>query len=396
MTPIMMPVFWSAAGVWVYAYAGYPAALWLRAAGRARRTAPVTGVELPYVTITIPVYNEAAAIADTLETVLAIDYPADRRQILVISDASTDETDRIVERFASRGVELVRMAERRGKTAAENAMRMTLRGEIIVNTDASVRIHRDAVRHLVAALADQSVGVASSRDVSVARIDATANPGEGAYVGYEMWVRDLETRVDGIVGASGCLYAIRAELHREYLPEALSRDFAAALVARLHGFRSVSVPAALCYVPRGVSLHQEYRRKVRTMTRGLATLYHHRRLMNPFQYGTFAWMLLSHKLCRWILPWTVVAATAALMADARSSPLARLMLVAGAIVALVAAIGWNWPEQKRIPRAIAMPAFTLAGIVAGLHAWVRALTGRTAAVWEPTRRDAAVGQSARS
>jgi len=391
MMPISMPVFWSAAGVWVYAYAGYPAALWLSAAGRARRAAPVAGIELPLVTITIPVYNEAAAIADTLEAILAIDYPADRRQILVISDASSDETDRIVAGFASRGVELVRMPERRGKTAAENACRMTLRGEIIVNTDASVRIHRDAVRHLVAALADPTIGVASSRDVSVARIDAAANPGEGAYVGYEMWVRDLETRVDGIVGASGCLYAIRAELHREYLPEALSRDFAAALVARLHGFRSVSVPDAICFVPRGVSLHQEYRRKVRTMTRGLATLYHHRRLMNPFRYGMFSWMLLSHKLCRWILPWTVVAAAAALMVEAGSSPVARLLLMIGAVVSLVAVAGWSWPETKRIPRVVAMPAFTVAGIVAGLQAWIRAVSGKTAAVWEPTRRDAAVG-----
>jgi cellulose synthase/poly-beta-1,6-N-acetylglucosamine synthase-like glycosyltransferase len=384
----MMPVFWSAAGAWIYCYAGYPAMLWLRGGARPpARELPPSRKELPYVTITIPVYNEEAVIADTLEAVLASDYPAHRREILVISDASSDGTDRIVESFRARGVTLARMPERRGKTAGENAFRMQVRGELVVNTDASVRMHRSAVRHLVAAFADETVGVASSRDVSVARLDAAANPGEGAYVGYEMWVRDLETRAGGIVGASGSLYAIRASLHRLYLPDGLSRDFAAALLARLHGFRAVSVPSALCFVPRGASLRQEYRRKVRTMTRGLATLYHLRRLMNPFRYGSFAWMLASHKLCRWILPWTVVAMGASLVVAARDSLFARLTLVAGAGALAAAIAGWMWPSKKPMPRLIAMPAFAAAGIVAGLHAWIRALRGQTAATWEPTRRE---------
>ncbi len=362
----MMPVFWGAAGLWAYTYAGYPAILWVAAAVRSPRVAPTVATALPYITITIPVYNEAAVIAATLEAVLDIDYPADRRQIVVISDASTDDTNRIVETFASRGVELARMPERRGKTAAENEFRKALRGEIIINTDASVRIHRSALRRLVAALADATVGVASSRDVSVARLDDRANPGEGAYVGYEMKVRDLETRMGGIVGASGCLYAIRAELHREYLPDALSRDFAAALVARLHGYRAVSVSEAICFVPRGASLRQEYRRKVRTMTRGLATLYHHRALLDPTRYGTFAWMLWSHKLCRWLLPWSVVAMAGSLALHARESAFARVLLAAGGAMALVAAAGWFWPNAKKMPRVVALPAFTVAGIVAGL------------------------------
>ncbi|HEY2849898.1 MAG TPA: glycosyltransferase [Gemmatimonadaceae bacterium] len=385
---MMMPVFWGAAGLWAYSYAGYPAALWLCARARRPRPASAPTGTLPFITITIPVYNEAAVIAATLEAVLDIDYPADRRQIVVISDASTDDTDKIVREFAPRGVELARMPERRGKTAAENEFRKALRGDIIINTDASVRIHRSALRELVAALADQSVGVASARDVSVARVAAGANPGESAYVGYEMEVRALETRIGGIVGASGCLYAIRAELHREYLPDALSRDFAAALIARLHGYRAVSVPGAICFVPRGASLRQEYRRKVRTMTRGLATLFHHRVLLNPFRYGTFAWMLASHKLCRWLLPWASVAMVASVAVNAGDSMLARLLLAGAGVAALAAAAGWFWPRADRMPRAIALPAFAVAGIVAGLHAWLRALSGRKAATWEPTRRDA--------
>ncbi|HEV2748978.1 MAG TPA: glycosyltransferase [Gemmatimonadales bacterium] len=375
----------------LYSYLGYPALLKLLSLARpTARPAGRAGPErdLPFVSITIPVYNEAAVIADTLECVLGLDYPADRRQIVVVSDASTDGTDEIVARWASRGVELLRLPHRGGKTAAENAARARLVGDIVINTDASVRIHPQALRALVAALADRSVGVASGRDVSVDRLDGAANRGERTYVGYEMWVRDLETRVGGIVGASGCLYAIRAALHREAVPENLSRDFAAALIARRQGLRAVSVPEAVCYIPRSASLRQEYRRKVRTMARGLRTLWYMRALLNPARYGGFAWSLASHKLCRWLVPWSLAGAVAALVALAIGGESAwpAATLVAIGSVALIALVGWTWPDGRPLPRLVALPAYLVSGTIAALHAWVLALRGDRTAVWEPTRR----------
>jgi cellulose synthase/poly-beta-1,6-N-acetylglucosamine synthase-like glycosyltransferase len=393
VTPVAYLALVAALGVALYPYLGYPALLKLMSLARRvpapRRAAPAPS-EWPSVTITIPAYNEAAVIAETLEGLLAVDYPADRRQIVVVSDASTDGTDEVVERFAPRGVELLRLPRRAGKTAAENAARPLLRGDVVVNTDASVRIHPQAIKALAAALADPTVGVASGRDVSVAHLDAAANRGEGAYVGYEMWVRDLETRVSGIVGASGCLYAIRAALHRYAVPEDLSRDFAAALVARLHGLRAVSVPGAVCYVPRGGSLQQEYRRKVRTMARGLRTLWHMRTLLNPARYGAFAWMLASHKLCRWLVPWALAGALGAVTSLALETGelWARVTLGVAAVVGGLALAGWCWPARRPVPRLLALPAYLASGTVAALEAWLLVLRGVRTAVWEPTRRGA--------
>jgi cellulose synthase/poly-beta-1,6-N-acetylglucosamine synthase-like glycosyltransferase len=384
-------------GLGLYAYLGYPVvlrvlSLFRRVPGAPRfRAAAGHGGGWPFVSITIPVYNEAAVIAGTLERILEVDYPVGRRQILVVSDASNDGTDEIVGRFAARGVELLRMPERRGKTAAENAAWAHLRGEIIVNTDASVRIHPQAVTLLVAAFADPSVGVASARDVSVANLDARTNPGEQTYVGYEMWVRGLETKVWGIVGASGCLYAIRRDLHMYVMPDSLSRDFGAALVAREHGYRAVSVPEATCYVPRSASLSREYRRKVRTMARGLRTLWYKRALLNPGRYGLFAWMLCSHKLCRWLVPWMGLPMVGALAWLTPRYWWAGAALALGGIAALAVVLGWAWPEAKPLPRVIAWPAYAVSGNLAALHAWVRALLGRGTAVWEPTRRGRAGG-----
>jgi len=376
-------------GLCVYTYVGYPVLLQLLGSLGRRRRAQSPPREWPLVSITIPVHNEAEVIASTLERVLEVDYPVERRQILVVSDASSDQTDDIVSRFAPRGVELLRLPERRGKTTAENVARAHLRGDIIVNTDASVRIHPQALKALVTRFADPTVGVASGRDVSVTHGDPRANAGESAYVGYEMWVRDLETRVSGIVGASGCLYAVRAELHRQAVPGDLSRDFGSALLARRRGLRAVSVPEAVCFVPRGASLRQEYRRKVRTMARGLRTLWALRALLNPLRYGLFAWMLWSHKLCRWLVPWAALVALGAVGTLAPDTPWTRVVLGATVGVVALAGVGWWWPTKQRggIPGMFALPAYAVSGNIAALHAWLLAVSGVGTAVWEPTRRE---------
>jgi len=375
-------------GIVVYAYVGYPAVLKLVSLLRPRRPGAREPAQWPLITITVPAYNEERAIGSTLEALLAIDYPADRRQILVVSDASSDRTDEIVSGFADRGVELLRLPVRGGKTAAENAAQRHLRGDIIVNTDASVRIAPDALKPLIARFSDPEVGLASGRDVSVAQTGGDRNRGESGYVGYEMWVRDLETRVDSIVGASGCFYAIRRELHLSFVPSAFSRDFASALITREHGSRAVTVNEAVCFVPRLGSLRREYRRKVRTMTRGLETLWYKRHLLNPLRYGRFAWMLASHKLIRWLAPWGLVLAVAGWLLLA--VPSGWLLAVAPlATLATLAVAGWYWPEDRRAPRLVSMPAYGVFGTIAALESWVRALRGELTAVWEPTRRPVA-------
>ncbi len=386
MNAVALAVLFAAGALGLYAYVGYPLIL-LALPRRPRREQEASPSARPWpdLSITVPIHNEAANLRGLLENLLALEYPG-RRQILVVSDGSTDASDTIVASYAARGIELLHLTERRGKTAAENAARPYLKGDIIVNTDASVRLHPRAVMPLVAAFADPSVGVASACDVSVANPETQANAGEGAYVGYEMWVRDRETVVDGIVGASGCLYAIRADLHMHPVPEALSRDFSAALTAREHGRRAVSVRDALCFVPRSASLQQEYRRKVRTITRGVATLAHRRALLNPLRYGAFAWMLFSHKVCRWLVPWALVMALAALGTLAVTTLWARIALAGAVALGALAAIGWRWSVGKPMPRLLALPTYVAAGNLAVLHAWLRFWAGRSAPVWEPTRR----------
>lgn len=372
--------------LFVYAYLGYPLLLALLARLRPSPPPLPEPEAWPTLSITVPAFNEEHQIADAVESLLRLDYPADRRQILVVSDASTDRTDEIVRGYADRGVELLRLPRRGGKGAAETAATPLLRGEIVVNTDASIRIRPDALRHLIARFQDPTVGLASGRDRSVSALESDANLGESGYVGYEMWVRDLETRVGGIIGASGCFYAIRSHLHRVPLPAALSRDFAAAMIARDHGYRAVSVPGAVCLVPRAALLGREYRRKVRTMTRGMETLFHMRHLLNPVRHGLFAWMLWSHKVCRWASAWSLPLAAAGIALLSLESHWALAALGVLLLGLAWAVAGWRAASRRTLPRLLALPAYMLAGNIAALHALMRALRGDRDSTWEPTRR----------
>jgi cellulose synthase/poly-beta-1,6-N-acetylglucosamine synthase-like glycosyltransferase len=388
MNTLAIVLILSAPLLFLYAYAIYPALLWIagRVFGR-RQIADFT--EWPSVTLTVPVYNEARNIRQKLDELLQLDYPSDKLQLLVISDASTDETDAIVADYAPRGVELVRLAARRGKTAAENAAGPAARGTIIVNNDATVRIPPNALKALVRVFADQTVGVASGRDVSVGTETRQSNRGESQYVGYEMWLRGLETRLGSIVGASGCFYGIRARIYDSTFREELSRDFASALMARANGLRAVSVEDAICYVPRTATLNAEFQRKIRTMARGLETLWQWRRMLNPLRFRLFAFMLVSHKLCRWLIylfaPLPFIG-LAILAADSRAAAVLLAFASAGTLSALLA---WRRIQKAGpVNRFVALLGFSLASACAGFLAWLKVLRRQQSPIWEPTRRPA--------
>jgi cellulose synthase/poly-beta-1,6-N-acetylglucosamine synthase-like glycosyltransferase len=370
-----------------YAYLVYPLILWVIASVRPTRSAANASSHWPSVTITVPVHNAVSNIRQTLERLLAVDYPADKLQLLVISDASTDGTDEEIRGLAGHGVELLRLPKRIGKTAAENAALAVASGEIIVNVDATILVPAGSLKPLVRAFDDPTVGVASGRDVSVGDTRHPGTSAESSYTSYEMWVRDLETRVGSIVGASGCFYGIRRCIHAKALPAELSWDFASPLVAREQGYRSVSVHAAVCIVPRTPAIRTEITRKVRTMSRGLSTLFYLRALMNPFRYGSFSLMLISHKLLRWVPYLLAPVALGSLCLLAGESAVARMSLAIVLTVVTVGTIGIARPTSAP-SKPIAAAGFLIGVFVAGFLAWCAALRRTRMATWDPTPRRA--------
>lgn len=378
----MEVLFWLVFGIVAYVYAGYPAALWVLAAiGGARRVH--TGADLPTVTLLISAYNEDDVIAAKLENTLSLDYPPERLQILVVSDASDDQTDAIVASFESRGVTLLRMPERSGKTLGLNAALAEATGAVVVFSDANAMYERDAVRMLVRNFADAEVGAVVGESGYTAP-SRESQRSEGAYWKYETFIKRYESILGSVVGGDGAVYSIRRSLFVPMRADALS-DFVNPLQIARGGHRVVYEPAARCWESAADDFSKEFRRKVRIVNRAWRALMSMAPLMNPFRYGGFAIALISHKLLRWLVPLFLVVLLLTNAALATRSALYGLLLAGQCLFYLLALLGWLMRKRPWLPRAISIPYYFCLVNVASAVGILDAYRGRTYTTWTTAR-----------
>ncbi|MGH9894714.1 MAG: glycosyltransferase family 2 protein, partial [bacterium] len=294
--------FWCSVGLVLYAYLGYPAALMALSLFRSRPVKKENAT--PRVSFIVTAHNEEERIREKLENTLRQDYPAQRLEIIVASDCSSDRTDEIVSSYSNR-VRLVRASERRGKEAAQQLAVEAASGEILVFSDVATALASDGISNIARNFSDPTVGCVSSVDRF---IDSDGRiSGEGAYVRYEMFLRALETRVNSLVGLSGSFFAARREVCRNWAADRQS-DFNTLLNAVEMDLRGVLDPESPGYYRNILDDQQEFQRKVRTVVRGIAVFAANLRMLNPLRYGLFSWQLLSHKLCRWLVPFAMILA----------------------------------------------------------------------------------------
>ncbi len=360
-------LFWVAVAGVVYPYAGYPLALSLL--GRLTRRPPAGApAELPRLSMIVPVHNEAARIVQKRENTLALDYPADRLEVIFVSDGSTDATVDLLRSGADARTTLVELVDRGGKARALNAGLARASGDIVVFTDASIILEPASLRALVQPFSDSGVGCVSGED----RI--ADGGGEGLYGRYELMLRRLESDVHSIVGASGSFYAQRRALCGEF-PEGLAPDFLSVLRTVEQGFRAVSEPAAVGFMSSVKDPRQEFERKVRTLLRGMTALFAHKGLLNPVRHGRFAFALWSHKILRWTVPFFLVLALVAPLAllDRPFYAVAAAVQVLFYLCALGALAEWAHLHHT-LPGRIALYFSSVNAAI--LAAWVQYLVGR--------------------
>ena len=368
----------------LYIYAGYPLLLqlvvWLRGARPVRRDAV-----LPRVTLIISAYNEARSIRQKLHNALALDYPADRLEIAVISDASDDGTDDVVREFAAQGVRLFRQEDRRGKTAGLNRFIPELTGEVLVFSDANAMYEPSAIRMLVRNLADPQVGCVTgeARYLQPKDHSSAASLGELAYWDYEILIKRLETAVGSMVGGDGAIYAIRRQLWRS-LPDDAINDFLNPLQIVEAGWRGVYEPDAICYEEPAGGAGREYRRRVRIVSRSWRAVFQAPGVLNPFRVGLFTFSLLSHKVLRWMTGVFVTAAGISLLA------LVLQLFHLAPIGATLTAIGVAMLVMVFAParRMSAAAAYYVVISIASLVGILKGTMGRVSGVWAPPRTEA--------
>jgi cellulose synthase/poly-beta-1,6-N-acetylglucosamine synthase-like glycosyltransferase len=374
----MKLLFWICLAGSAYAYFGYPLALVIATLFKKGGHPERGPTNLPSVTILVPMHNEANVIKRKIENTLSIDYPSDIEAIFV-SDGSTDDTVELLRACKDeRRLRIIELQDRKGKAHALNVGLKAATGDIIVFSDASIMLDRQAVREIVAPFRDANIGCASGEDY----IEGAA--GEGLYGKYELYLRNLESRFGSIVGASGSFYAQRRELVDEFA-ESLAPDFLSVLGTVEKGYRAVSVPSAFGYMTALSSTNDEFRRKVRTVVRGMTALFSRKRVMNPFRFPTFAFSLFSHKLMRWCVPFFLLGLiiSNAMLLEMTFYAVVLAAQVAFYVVAALAYSGLRVVADSLIGRvALYFTAVNLAILLA----WILYLAGVRQEVWTPSKR----------
>jgi len=292
LTWVMETGFWLCLALLVYAYLGFPLLTFLRAFGKRRPASAAGGT--PSISVCIAAYNEESLIAAKLKNLLECDYPRHRLQIIVASDGSSDRTVVIADGFRSEGVFVLELP-RGGKNIALNAAVAVATGEVLVFTDADVRLEKDALRRLVAPFEDTEVGCVAG-DFHYA-LHGEVNEGEQAYWNFDRKMKEWQMRAGGITSATGQLYALRRKYFRPLI-RGVTDDFYTSVQAQVHGKRIVFAADARAYGPGAENTRKEFKRKVRVTTAGLKGVWEVRGLLNPFRHGYYAWQLFSHKVLR--------------------------------------------------------------------------------------------------
>ncbi|RYZ85620.1 MAG: glycosyltransferase family 2 protein, partial [Moraxellaceae bacterium] len=297
-------LFWIFTLLAIYSYFVYPIALKTLVVLRGAKSVSVSDQSTPHrVSLIVTAFNEKGRIRQKIENTLKVNFDPTRLELIVASDCSDDGTDEIVLEFEDRGVHLVRANERLGKENAQLAAIRQASGDLLVFSDVATEIPADALEKLVRYFDDPLIGAVSSEDRFIAQDGSVA--GEGAYVKYEMWLRQLESGLAGLVGLSGSFFAARKSICEDwdiYSPS----DFNTALNTARSGLRAVSAPDVLGYYQDLKDPSKEYARKIRTVIRGMTGLSRHREVLNPKQFGLFAFQVFSHKLMRWLTPWLLI------------------------------------------------------------------------------------------
>jgi cellulose synthase/poly-beta-1,6-N-acetylglucosamine synthase-like glycosyltransferase len=370
------------AGALLYVYLLYPVLLWLLSLSRPAH--PSQRSTSRGITFIISAHNEAAGIRKKLEETLALNYPSEKLQILVASDGSTDGTDAIVREFSSRSVELLQISRRGGKTQAQNIAVRSARHDILVFSDATTLFHPLALQYLAGAYEDLRLGAVSGR---YQYYDPTSSSPTAAgtitFWSFENRIKQLQSRIFSITGCCGCIYSVRRSLYTELAPNVIS-DLVQPLHVLLQGFRVRFEDRALAWEETTTNAPDEFRMRVRVITRGMRGLLSVPSLLVPWRTPWIGMQLWSHKILRWMTPiFLICIFVGNLLLFAH--PIFRYLLLLQLAFYVAAAVAAAFPSEGR-PALLSFPLYLCTMNAASLVSLCQLLQGKQFSIWQPVRR----------
>ena len=382
MNTATQTIFWLSVAALFYTYVGYPLFVYLISRFFPK---PISRADFaPFVTVLITAYNEERDIRAKLENTLQIDYPKEKLEILVASDCSNDKTDEIVKEFAAKNVKLYRQTERLGKTMAQNAAVEKAAGEIILFSDATTMYEPDVLSAMLPNFADKTVGCVAGKLIYIDDSRSPVGKGAKSYWNYETFLKESESRACSLIGASGCLYAVRKTAYQPMYAEACS-DFLICTILYRQGLRSVYEPKAVCTEETNRRTDKEMRMRVRVISQTFTDLWRNRAMLNPLKSGFYAIELISHKVFRYAVPLFLILLFFSSAFLAFPSTVFAVIFALNIAFYLSALIGWLLEKKEKPLGILAIPLYFVLTNLASLIGFYKFLSGERYARWEPIR-----------
>ena len=378
-------VFWGCAALIAYTYFVYPVLLVIVGLFRRRAAVPrdVPDADLPTVSVLIVAHNEESVIRERIENLLALEYPADKLELVVASDSSSDRTVEIVRDFDEQFVRLHEFSSRTGKAAVLDMVIPRLNGELVVLSDANTMMERLALKRLVRWFGDPNVGVVCGRLVLTDPV--TGRNVDSLYWRFETLLKRHEGMLGALLGANGGIYALRRSLFQGVRHDTIVDDFVIPLLARLRsGCRIVYDDTAIAYEETPAEIAVEFRRRARIGAGGFQSIALLWPLLDP-RRGWIALTFLSHKVLRWLCPFFLLGLTAANLVLVDTG-IYGVSLLVGVVLASVAVLGQYLSlgsSAGRALRLMTMFATMNAALLVGFFRWA---SGRQRAAWDRTAR----------
>lgn len=382
---MLQVLFWTSALLMLHSYVLYPLSLRLFVRKYDLDPTELPDAELPTIAMMVAAYNEERVIGRKIENSLALDYPADKFEILVGSDGSTDQTDRIVQSYNDPRVKLVRLGGRNGKPLVLNGLVETTRADIVSISDADVILEPQVMRLLARHFKDPTVGVASASRYVLPDPSAELSDEERRYAVYTNAIKARESMVGGGSGGLGLCLAVRRSIYQPFAPGSANDDTTPMLWATLAGMRTVWDVRARAFEYAGQSFGQEFKRRVRIGAGNFQTLFRYLSILHP-RHGVTAYTYGSHKVIRWVFPFLMLLALVANVFLRDIDPYRTLLYVQGvfyaiaALGALLVAFRIKLPPVTSLFHFVAMNAALFLGFFRYLK------QGDRKFVWEPTAR----------
>ena len=383
----MIYLFWFSIIFVFYAYFGYPLLLLLFTAVNKRKYSEQTGrVDNfePKVALLISAYNEEKVIEDKILNSLELNYPKELLEVVVVSDGSSDMTNEIAARYANKGVVLRYFEGRIGKTACLNRVVPLAKDDIIVFSDANSRYDKEAIKELVKHFADKKIGFVTGGTKYVAEEGNGIANSIGLYSKIEQLTKALETKISSPVGADGAIFAIRKSLYQP-LKEYDINDLVIPLNIIKQGFRGIYEPEAFCVEKTSKGANGEFNRQVRITNRTIRAIVNNRELLNPFKHGIFSFQLISHKVCKLLVPYFLILLFFTNILLIRGEFLYTAALSGQIVIYLLSWLGYSGYSLNGLSKLINISHTFINVNYAILWGWIKYIQGEKYTTWGTVR-----------